>query len=198
MDPEQDLRDPAQPKPGEDGGDLLDPPEGQDAELPEDVEELKTRLNNAERTIVGLKKTAGVNTVKELKGKLAPPPKPAAPEKAPAPPQKDENGEYVTRDELALLQTGYSPDELAIAKRLNPSMTIREAVNEETAKAAIAGIRQTRRTNDVVPDPSSRTPIVGNKSFSDLKPEERKQNYAGTMDKLIAKGRQTGNRSPGR
>lgn len=192
MDPE-DLRDPAQPKPGEDGGDLTDPPEGQEAELPEDVEALKTRLNNAERTIVGLKKSAGVNTVKELKGKLAPPPKPV---EKPADP-KPEQGEHVTREEIALLQKGYSPEEIDIAKRLAPGKSLAEAVADEVASTAIEGLRQKRKAKDAVLDPSNRVPSNGAKSFGDLKPAEKKSQYANKVQEALNKARQK-ERSPGR
>ncbi len=190
MDPIEDLRDPAQPKPGEDGGDLIDPPEEQGADLPEDVETLKTRLNNAERTIVGLKKTAGVNTVKELKGKLAPP-KPAEE------PQKPRASEGVTREEIALLQKGYSPEEIDVAMRLAPGKSMTDAINDPTAAAAIDGIRRKNKMSSSTPEPSDRVPVHQGKSFGELTPQEKSKNYAGTLDTLVKQGRQK-DRSPGR
>ncbi len=192
---------PGSPNGGGDGGE--GPHDGGGAEptqeeidaLPEWAKDRVTRLNNAESIISDLKKTAGVTSVKELKGKFAPP-KPATPQ-APAAP-KDERGEYVTHEELALLRDGYSPDELAIAKRLNPGMPVRDAVKEVTAEAAINGIRQTQRAKEVVPDPSGRMPTSGGKRFSELPKGEQAKGYAQKVESLIQAGRNSGNRSQGR
>lgn len=164
--------------------------------MPEWAKDRVTRLNNAEGIISDLKKTAGVNSVKELKGKFAPP-KPAAPT-APAAPKSEERGEYVTHEELALLRDGYSPDELAIAKRLNPGMPVRDAVKEATADAAITGIRQSQRAKEVVPDPSGRMPTGGGKRFSELPKAEQAKGYNQKVEALIQAGRGSGNRSQGR
>lgn len=181
---------PGMPNPAGEG-ELHEPPEGQEAELPEDVDALKARLINAESTIVGLKKTAGVTSVKELKGKLAPPPKPAED------PAKPRASEGVTREELALLQKGYSPEEIDIAMRLAPGKSMSEAITDPTAKAAIEGIRRERKMSNAAPEPSDRIPVHQGKSFNELTPQERQKNYAGTLDTLVKQGRQK-DRSPGR
>lgn len=46
-----------------------------------------------------------------------------------------------------------------------------------------------KRTVEAIPTQSSRTPIVDNKTFSELSPEEQKRNYANTVKTLIDKGK---------
>lgn len=177
-----------------DGGEPNEPAEdGAPADAPEDVEALKARLNSAEGHIADLKKTAGVNSVKELKQKLSPP----KPEGKP-PAAAKEQGEYVTREEIALLNRGYSPEEIDIARRIAPGKSLAEAVADDVAKAAIEGIRAKKQKDDSVPAPSNRIPIAQNKTFNELKPQEKQRHYAQAMDSLIQKGRQSGPRSPGR
>src|SRR3990167_333088 len=140
MNIKEDL-DPADPNnPANDGG----KPPAKVGEGGDNPEELKSRLANAEAVISDLKEFAGVKSVKEIKEKLKPPA--PAPEKAPV--QQKEQGEYVAREEIALFGQGYTPDEIEVAKRLATGKPLTEAVKDETAKAAIAGIRSARKTND--------------------------------------------------
>ena len=188
MNLKEDL-DPADPNnPANDGG----KPPAKVGEGGDNPEELKSRLANAEAVISDLKEFAGVKSVKEIKEKLKPPA--PAPEKAPV--QQKEQGEYVTREEIALFGQGYTPDEIEVAKRLAPGKPLTEAVKDETAKAAIAGIRSARKTNDSIPDPENRIPVHQGKSFDQLTPAEKKANYAQSVGKLIGKGQNS--RSPGR
>lgn len=191
---------PGSPNGGDDGGEL--PPNGGNAEptqeeidaLPDWAREKVGRLNNVETIISDLKKTAGVNSVKELKGKIAPkPPVAAKPQEA-----KPAEQVSVTHEEVALLVKGYTPDELAVAKRLRPDLSVSEAVNDDVAKHAIDGMRQHRRTSEVIPQPSDRMPTGGGKPFSERPKEEQKRTYATDFQKNIEKARQNGNRSPGR
>ena len=187
---------PGSPNNGEDGG---RPPEGHEAEVPEgDVSTLpewaQKRLNTAEGHIVDLKKTAGVPSVKALKDKLAPPKPPEKPDA----PKAQETTEHVTRDELTLLRKGYEPEELEIARRLSPGKSLTEAVEDEVAKAAIAGLRAKRQTNDSIPEPSDRVPVLNGKTYNELSPQEKKTKYAGTVSALVDKGRGRSARQPGR
>lgn len=182
---------PGSPNGGDDGGE--DPQDGAPADGAEDGE--PTRLERAEGIISDLKKAAGVNSVKELKEKLAP--KPAAPVK-PAAPAKPEQAVSVTHEEVALLVRGYTPAELDIAKRLRPDLSVTEAVEDEVAKHAINGMRQGRKSEEAIPEPSNRMPTSGGKAFQQLSKDEKRAKYADTIQKGVDKARQAGNRSPGR
>ncbi len=184
---EQDPQNPAG-----DGVDTPNTPAG-DGEGGDGQKTVEEQLANANALISDLKTVAGVRTVKELKGKLTPkiePPKAAE--------KKPEQGEYITREEIALFNQGYSPEEIDVAKRIAPGKSIAEAVEDPTAKAAISGIRASRKQADATPTPSNRTPVFQGKAYDQLKPEERKGQYASTIGTLIDKARNKGARSPGR
>lgn len=53
----------------------------------------------------------------------------------------------------------------------------------------------TKSKDEVIPPPSDRTPVVGEKTFSELDKGEKQKNYASTFDKLIGKARGSHNRN---
>jgi len=167
----------------------------------EDVEQLpewaQKRIKGAEGAISDLKASTGAKSVKEIKEKFEainggkPAPKPA---------ERQEEGDgsrVVTHEELAAFQKGYTPEELSVARSIRPGAKLGDALDDPTVKAAISGIRGERKTQGQIPEPSTRIPVVGGKSFSDLKPDEQKANYGKTVDALLQKGRNRGGRNVG-
>lgn len=183
---DQDPHNPGQDGPAPDNG-----PAGDDGGKPKKTPE--EQLADANALISDLKAVAGVKSVKELKEKLNPKP----PADKPTPP-KNEHGEYVTRDEIALLNKGYTPEELDIAQRLAPGRKLSEAIEDPVAKAAIRGIRAERNASAAAPEPSSRIPVHQGKSFGELEQPQRAAAYGNTFQALVEKGRQARPRSPGR
>lgn len=160
--------------------------------LPEPVQK---RLKNAEGIISNLKEKAGVKSVKELEAKFdafksgKQTPKPER--------QEADDSRVVTHEELAAYQQGYSPEELSVARSLKPNVKIGDALNDPTVKAAINGIRSEKKTQGQIPEPSSRIPIVNGKAFSELPANEKKANYAKTVETMLQKGRGRGGRNVG-
>ena len=191
----QDGQDPSNQDPANAPGDNG---EGNGADAgAQDVKQLpewaQKRLQGAEGALSDLKQTAGAKSVKELKEKLGK--KPDAP--APKAQEGDVDQQNVTREEIALFNKGYSPEELAVARSLKPGVKVSAALEDPTVKAAIGGIREANKTHQQIPEPSSRIPVVGGKSFRDMKPDEQKANYGKTFDTLLQKGRGRGGRNVG-
>ena len=175
----QDGQDPSNQDPANAPGDNG---EGNGADAgAQDVKQLpewaQKRLQGAEGALSDLKQTAGAPAPKAQEG--------------------DVDQQNVTREEIALFNKGYSPEELAVARSLKPGVKVSAALEDPTVKAAIGGIREANKTHQQIPEPSSRIPVVGGKSFQDLKPEEKKANYGKTFEALVAKGRGRGGRNVG-
>lgn len=69
-----------------------------------------------------------------------------------------------------------------------------EMIEDEAFKEYQEGRKSKSRIKEAIPTPSTRVPVVGEKSFMELSPEERKQNYAKTTKALIDKAKNS-NRS---
>lgn len=102
-----------------------------------------------------------------------------------APVESDDIKEWVKAS-----NQGYSEDEIELAKKLKPGK-LSEALQDETVRAAISGIRTQKKSKDAIPTPSSKVLIVGDKAFHDLPVTEKKAHYESSIQKAIEKGRKS-------
>lgn len=70
-----------------------------------------------------------------------------------------------------------------------------EMLEDDRFKTYMEGRSAKVRAAEIVPEPTPRTPVVGDRSYSELGEPEKKANYSGTVEKLIDKGRNTSNRN---
>lgn len=145
------------------------------------------KLAHANALISDLKKAAGVKSVKELKQKFADLQANAKPNEAVADTAAKMTGDT---DYLELRLAGHSPDEIRVIKQLAGGKPLTEAANDPVIKAAIEGVRASKKTAQAIPAPSSRVPMVNNKRFADLPKDEQKKHYAGTMEKMLGQAQQ--------
>lgn len=147
------------------------------------VDMLKERLAKAEAQLSDIKKLAGVQTYRELKEKVSP--------KKEEPVVAQPINEQAILEHVALMNQGYTMDEISFVKRNSDGKPLTEAVKDQTIMAALEGIRAQKKAQDIIPEPSTRTATFDGKPFNDLSREEKSKNYAQTVDKLIRQGRGT-------
>lgn len=145
------------------------------------------KLAHAQAIISDLKKAAGVKSVKELKQKFAELQTNAKPADKAA-----DNAAQVTGDTdyLELRLAGHTPDEIRVIRQLAGSKPLAEAVLDPVIKAAVDGVRASKKTEQAIPAPSNRVPMVNNKRFAELPKDEQKKHYATTMEKMLGQGKQ--------
>lgn len=161
---------------------------GEPAEGAGEGADVNQRLAHAEALISDLKKTAGVKSVKELKAKFQQPKEGQQPAKPDAPDTgKRETGDA---DYVEMRLQGYTPDEIGIAKKLAGGRPLAEAVKDPIVKAALDGVRATKKTEQATPEPSNRAPLVNSKRFAELPKDEQKRHYVNAMDKMVNQARQ--------
>src|SRR3990167_8595389 len=145
------------------------------------------KLAHAQALISDLKKAAGVKSVKELKQKFADMQAKAKPNEAVADAAAKATGDT---DYLEMRLSGHTPDEIRVIKQLANGKPLTEAILDPVIKAAVDGVRASKKTEQAIPAPSNRVPMVNNKRFAELPKDEQKKHYGATMDKMLKRGQQ--------
>lgn len=73
-------------------------------------------------------------------------------------------------------QFGLSPEETDKVYSVTPNPT-KETLEDPFIKAGLEAIRRAKRVAGATPSPSSKTPKIGGKSWSEMSKEERAKNY---------------------
>jgi len=181
MDDEKEVQEPQDsPDPAVDDG-------ATENEPVEDLSEFRIRAEKAEGYIRDLKDTFGVKSVKELKNLLKEKTEPKGEPK----PQQETSQEVSDREFMELRLAGYSPEEISVVQKLADGESLTEAAKNQTVQTVINGLRSARKKEEKIPEPSSRVPVFGDKSFSELPKEEKNKNYAKVVDELVKKARKT-------
>lgn len=162
--------------------------ETETATVQEANKQLYNRAKTSETTIKELKEAAGVKSLKELRSFITQPKAPqASVSNTSSSPQEVE-------EKVELRLQGYSPDEIALVKRLAGDQSLMSALQDPTVQAAVSGVRAKKQADNAVPEPTSRAPLYGEKAFGEKNEAEKKGSYSQTIDAGIKRAR-TGNRS---
>ncbi len=98
----------------------------------------------------------------------------------PAESAPSQNFEKILEEKFELRHLGYTPEEISFIKKNTPEgKSMLDSVNDPYVKAAINGRRSESTANQATPVPSARSLYVGDKSFKEMSPAERAENFSG-------------------
>jgi len=157
------------------------------ATLQEANKQLYNRAKTSETTLKELKEAAGVKSLKELRDRVKPTVSPVSGNSTGLSAQEVE-------EKVELRLRGYSPNQIALVKRLAGDQPLLTAIDDPTIQAALAGVKAKEQADNAVPEPTSRAPLYGEKTFSDKNEVEKKGSYSQTIEAGIKRAR-TGNRT---